>query len=190
MQCLECRHPTSHPGLVVAMEQRQHLALERQAEVCPECAGPFYSCLKEAGQGSRYWSQCVNCALCGARMPAMRLRFELRGMGLKHVALCSGCYNGVRRELMRPYPNVIAWVDKEWDTTDQAARRLPWPAGTVVRVLHHATRFRDRVGVVQSCRGLVQPYFGYEVSFDETRHHFFHERDLEPLMDKESRPAA
>lgn len=181
MLCLECNHPAVSPGLVIAMEQRQHVALERQAEVCQDCASKVYRMLNHAGHCSRYWSQCVNCALCGGKLPAIRLRFDLKHTGLRHIALCSKCYSQLRTEMLQAFPNLVSWVEKEWETTETSARRMPWARGTVVRVRPSAARYRDQVGVVESCRGLVQPWFGYDVRFDERHHHFFHERDLEPV---------
>ncbi len=143
MLCLECNHPAHPPGSTIAMEQRQHLALERHVEICLNCATNLYRMLNQAGHCSRYWNQCVNCALCGGELPAMRLRFEMRHTGSRQLALCSKCYGSLRSDLLQHFPNLVTWVEKEWETTEGYARKMPWPKGTVVRVRHSAARFRD-----------------------------------------------
>lgn len=179
MLCLECNHPVRRAALVVAMEQRDHIGFERHAEVCHDCAMRLHERVAEAITTSRHRFQSVDCAACGDKHPAIRLRFELGAKALHHVALCGHCYTRIRPDLLAKNPNLVRFVDTEWETHATGHARQPWPVGTHVSVKPHVVRFHGMTGIVQSFRGLVIPYFGYDVRFDATGHHFFHERDLD-----------
>jgi hypothetical protein len=180
MRCLECNGPVSAPGLLVAMEQREHFAMVRHAEVCTVCALRILPIFQKAGQNSMHWRQSVNCALCGHRYPIARLRFEIRDRAHLHIAICLECYEKIREHLLK-FSNFVGFFEKEWQTLkNKTSQRVPWAKGTMVRVRQSAGgKLAGQVGCVGDFRCLVQPWFGYNVRFNRGMQHFFHERDLE-----------
>lgn len=183
MRCLECERPLTLPGLQVAMEQKEHFALVRHAEICAVCALRALPVFQQAGSKSLYWRQSVNCALCGNKFPIARLRFEIPHHYSGHIALCETCYRKLRDDLMIKAPNTVGFIEKEWQTPHlaKAGTRLPLANGTQVRVKRTQPRYAGQYGSITGFRGLVQPWYGYTVRLSGGISHFFHERDLEIL---------
>ena len=184
MRCLECNIPLAAPSLVLAMEQREHFALQRHAEMCPRCALKLWEFLEKRNQNTPNWKQSINCAYCGHRLPVVRLRFEVGDRLHKHMAICETCYDVMRSELLGSTSNVVTFVEKEWQTPGHSGStgRIPLPNGTAVRVKNHIPKFGGTRGFVKSYRGLIQPWFGYDIQLEGGGHHFFHERDLDILV--------
>jgi hypothetical protein len=180
MRCLECSGPISAPGLVVAMEQREHFAMVRHAEVCNVCALAILPVFKTAMQKSLHWRQSVNCFLCNSKLPIARLRFDIRDRVHLHIAVCQQCYEKLREDLLK-FSNFVGFFEKEWQTLKtKNAQRLPWPEHSSVRVRESSGhKLAGQIGCTESFRCLVQPWFGYNVRFSHGVRHFFHERDLE-----------
>lgn len=186
MQCVECNRTMSIAGLSMAMEQRQHFALVRNAEACQACAAKTYALIERVQNGRHTpgFHGALQCTHCHHGAPIIRLRFSLRDHCHDHVALCEKCYGTLRDDLLRNVPNIVSFLEKEWQTgAAQSGKRLPVPVNTRVVVKKHVARFHDMAGRIIGFRGLVQPWYGYEVEFDAGGHHFFHERDLE-FVDK------
>jgi len=180
MQCVECSRPITVAGLVMAMEQRQHFALVRNAEACRDCATIAYRTVCQGRKCHQSLHGALECTLCGKGAPIMRLRFNVGDHFNDHVAICESCYAGMRDDLLRRVPNIVGFLEKEWQTgAAQSGKRLPVAVNTPVTVQKHVPRFHDMHGRILGFRGLVQPWYGYEVQFDAGGHHFFHERDLE-----------
>lgn len=165
------------------MEQREHFALVRHAEACDACSARILTVLQEAGQSSRYWRQSLNCGYCDSNLPIARLRFEnAEKAGSQHIAICEKCYEVLRPEMLRAAPNMVTFMEKEWLTIKFHSRtRIPWPKGTIVKVVAPGTRQHDKTGWVDTFRCLIQPWFGYTVRFEGGRIQFYHERDLERI---------
>lgn len=181
MRCLECNHTLTTASLLVAMEQREHFAMVRHAEICRLCAPKMLDLMEAAGAGSRFFRQSIDCAFCGSKLPITRLRFEIKDRPHRYIALCQECYRGMRMELVRAFPKFVTFIEKEWETVGTKGQaRMPWPVGSAVRVTAQG-RFRNREGVVERFRPLVVPWFGYDVRFPDGQHHFFHERDLDAI---------
>jgi hypothetical protein len=181
MRCLECNHSIAFPGLLVAMEQREHFAMVRHTEICQICAPRMLDLLETAGAGSRHFRQSIDCAYCGSKLPITRLRFEIKDRPHRYIALCEKCYRSMRDDLMRRFPNFVSFIEKEWETLGaKSQKRVPWGSGTTVKI-KAAGRFHDLQGTVERFRPLVVPWFGYDVRFPDGQRHFFHERDLEVL---------
>lgn len=182
MRCLECSGPVSAPGLLVAMEQREHFAMVRHAELCTVCAMAILPVFKHAAEKSRFWHQSVNCAMCNSKFPIARLRFEIRDRAHLHIAVCQPCYETLRDDLVR-FSNFVGFIEKEWQSTkSKSGHRMPWPAASMVRVRQSSGhKLSGQVGCIESFRCLVQPWFGYTVRFSGGLRHFFHERDLEQV---------
>lgn len=179
-RCFECNAPLAQSGLIVAMEQREHFAITRHTEGCNRCAQNLLEFLRKWGSSSRYWNQCVDCAFCGGKLPIVRLRFQIKDVASRHLAICEKCYNAMRDQLILDFPNFVMFVELEWKTRGMKNQaRTPWPNGTYVRVRPTATRYVGEVGKIAGFRCLVQPWFGYDVVFSNGKRHFFHERDLE-----------
>lgn len=182
MQCTECGHSLMAPSLLVAMEQRQHVALVRNAEACNHCAGKMYDVIDRHRPHLHAPHCSLECTMCCKNSPIMRLRFDVRDRCHAHIAVCEKCYSGMRDELLRVVPGIVGFIEKEWNTgAAKDGKRLPYAVGTRVRVKSHVPRWHGTTGRIASFRGLVQPWFGYDVRFDGSGHHFFHERDLEFL---------
>jgi len=181
MQCIECKHAISVPALQLAMEQRQHFALVRNGEVCAHCAMKAVKVLAHHHPISPALRHSMECTYCGIASPIMRWRFQMKTDYLDHIAMCEKCYGVVRDDLLRQVPGMVGWFELEWNTgVAQSGKRLPYAIGTNVRVKNHVPRFHGMQGHIMSFRGLVQPWYGYEIKFDNPPgHHFFHERDLE-----------
>lgn len=179
LRCVECNLPVTQPSLVVAMEQRQHFALTRHVEMCVNCASRTFRLLEQKAHESRHWMQSLNCVYCGNNLPITRLRFEIGERIHKHMAICEHCYHAMRQDLLDCAPGMASFIEKEWQTPgQQLTHRMPWPVGSSVRVKKSDKRFGGQYGIVRKFRGLVQPWFGYDVEFAHGVHHFFHERDL------------
>jgi hypothetical protein len=186
MRCLECQHPMVTAGLLVAMEQREHFALKRNAEVCTPCALKLIRVLEKSVQQNKHWHQCVDCAFCGSKLPIARLRFQIKDHAHQHIALCENCYQSIREHLVG-FPNFVGFIEKEWQAKAGAgAKRAPWPTGAAVKVVAHGNRFEGQLGLIEGFRGLVQPWYGYDVKLRNGIHHFFHERDLHLLNEEHS----
>src|ERR671913_432247 len=112
MQCVECSLSMIVPALVIAMEQREHFALQRNAEACADCSRKMYSPIERLIANSRFRHQSMQCAACG-NTPIMRLRFEIDRCHAQ-VALCEPCYGKVRDDLLRAVPNTVSFLEKEW----------------------------------------------------------------------------
>jgi hypothetical protein len=182
MRCLECERPVGVAGLLVAMEQKEHFALMRHAEVCQHCAVRLLDIFENFGT-KRNFRQSLDCAYCGSKMAIARFRFEIKDHAHRHIALCEPCYKQMREHL-RDYPSVVGFVELEWQTAGKAGgKRLPWPNGSVVQASKRAGRFAGQLGIVERFRPLVQPWFGYEVKLKSGVRHFFHERDLQLVTD-------
>jgi hypothetical protein len=184
MRCLECGHPIVTPGLLVAMEQREHFAMIRHAEVCQTCAPKLLDYLERRAADSRYWRQSIDCGYCGSKMPITRMRFEIKDKPHRYIAICERCYREMRDDLLGSNPQIVNFIEKEWETLGtKNQKRIPWAPGTIVRV-RAAGRFHHHTGYVASHRILQVPWYGYEVRFAEGQHHFFHERDLQVVDEK------
>ncbi len=179
MQCIECKHGMSVPALVLAMEQRQHFALVRNSEVCHDCAVKAVHIMQRhypAGPGLRH---SMECTFCSKASPIMRWRFQMKTDYHDHIAICEKCYATLRDDLLRYVPGIVGFFELEWNTgAAKSGKRLPFAIGTHVTVKSHVPRYHGMPGKIVSFRGLVQPWYGYEVQFDAGGHHFFHERDL------------
>ncbi|MGB9691996.1 MAG: hypothetical protein ACPL7D_07490 [Candidatus Sumerlaeaceae bacterium] len=182
-RCAECNAPLAVPGLVVAMEQREHFALTRHTQTCDACAAKLLKFINETAAGSRHYRQCVNCIYCGHNLPITRLRFQIKDQQHRHVAICEKCYEALRDELLRRFPNIVSFIELEWQTRGiQKAARMPWPIGTYVRVHPELkNRYAGQIGKIVQFRPLVKPWFGYDVAFVDGTRHFFHERDLQQI---------
>jgi hypothetical protein len=165
---------------MLAMEQSQHFALIRQAQTCQHCADKAIHVLEThfpPGPGIRHSMQCT---FCGKGNPIMRWRFQMKTSYHDHVAICKDCYATLRDGLLRQVPGIVGFLELEWNTgVAKAGKRLPYAMQTPVVIKKHVPRFHGMTGKIISFRGLVQPWYGYEVQFDAGGHHFFHERDLE-----------
>lgn len=182
MRCVECSVPIAVPALVVAMEQRDHFALQRHTELCSNCALKVWGILEREAAESRHWRQSINCAYCGGKLPITRLRFDIPDRVHKHMAICETCYNKMRDALLRHVSNVVSFIEKEWQTPGRAStHRTAWPIGAQVQVKPSDKRFGGQKGVIKRFRCLVQPWFGYDVLLETGVQHFFHERDLNLL---------
>jgi len=179
-RCAECNVPVSVPGLIVAMEQREHFALTRHTQTCDECAKKLLDFVEKTAAGSRFYFQCVNCIYCGSNLPITRWRFQIKNQKHRHVALCEKCYESLRDELIRRFPNIVNFIELEWHTRGMKNNvRTPWPIGSFVRVRpENRTRYAGQAGKIVGFRPLVLPWFGYDVVFEDGTRHFFHERDL------------
>jgi hypothetical protein len=175
-------------GLLVAMEQREHFAIVRHAEVCGTCALKIYTAIEKIGAASRYWNQSLNCGFCGNNFPILRLRFEVKDRVHKLIAVCEPCYLRHGRNLIVYGPNILAFIEKEWLTLKGINKRTPFPNGLAVKVMAHTPRYFGKTGCTISFRCLANPWFGYDVKFDDGSHHFFHERDLQPLASQSHQP--
>ena len=185
MRCLECQHTMVTAGLLVAMEQREHFALKRNAEVCTPCALKLIRVLEKGAGQNKHWRQCVDCAFCGSKLPIARLRFQIKDHAHQHIAICENCYHTMREHLVG-FPNFVAFIEKEWQTRGaHAAKRTPWQNGAAVKVVAHGNRFEGQIGLIEGFRCLVQPWFGYDVKLRNGLHHFFHERDLMLLVEEQ-----
>lgn len=182
-RCVECNLPVGVPGLVVAMEQREHFALTRHTQTCDDCAAKLLAFIDQTAANSRHYRQCVNCIYCGHNIPIARLRFQIKDQQHRHVAICEKCYESLRDELLRKFPNIVSFIELEWHTRGmKQAARVPWPNGTFVRVHPEVkNRYAGQTGKIVGFRPLVQPWFGYEVVFVDGKRHFFHERDLQQV---------
>jgi hypothetical protein len=184
MRCLECNHPIVTPGLLVAMEQREHFAMVRHAEVCQTCAPKLLVYLEHRAAESRYWRQSIDCGYCGSKLPITRMRFEIKDYPHRYIAICEGCYKAMRDDLLMTNPQIVHFIEKEWETLgSKTQKREPWPRGTIVRVRAQG-RFHQQNGYVDSHRLLQMPWYGYEVRFANGLHHFFHERDLQVVEER------
>ncbi len=179
MLCLECNHPIMATGMHVAMEQREHFAIVRHAEMCQKCAVQMFDMLDKAVRSSRFMHQSIDCVFCGHKLPITRLRFEIKDRPHRYMALCETCYREMRRDLMMKFPNFVTFIEKEWDTGHgKGGQRMPWPVGSTVLV-KSAGKYHAKTGVIDRFRPLVVPWYGYDVKFPTGEHHFFHERDLD-----------
>lgn len=180
MQCIECKHSISVPSMVLAMEQSQHFALIRHEQACSNCATKAVQILAKhypAGPGIRH---SMECTFCSKASPIMRWRFQMKTDYHDHVAICNQCYTTLRDDLLRYVPGIVGFLELEWNTGHaKSGKRLPYPLGTMVTVKKHVPRYHGMSGHIMSFRGLVQPWYGYEVKFEAGGHHFFHERDLD-----------
>ena len=186
MRCIECSRQIVSPSLVAAMEQSKHFALTRNCEACDYCAEKSYAVIERHRPHTRDHINTMECTYCNKGNPIMRLRYDIiKGTNTRtHVqfALCEPCYGTIRDEILRVSPELVGFLEKEWNTgVAQKGKRLPWPPMSPVIVKAHVCKFHDMKGRVLSFRGLVQPWYGYEVQFDSGGHHFFHERDLSLL---------
>ncbi|MGI8907295.1 MAG: hypothetical protein ACR2IE_12485 [Candidatus Sumerlaeaceae bacterium] len=109
-----------------------------------------------------------------------------------HIAICEKCYAGLRDDLLRFVSGIVGFFELEWNTgAAKSGKRLPYALSTPVKVKPHVPRYHGMTGKIVSFRGLVQPWYGYEVVFDAGGHHFFHERDLEfPPSPETGHPAS
>lgn len=184
MRCLVCEHPMSVPGLQVAMEQREHFASIRHVEFCYACASKMQVIFEARGADSHYWRQSLDCAFCG-KHPIARFRFEVKDHPHRHIPVCQECYKVLRDDLVNDFAALVGFIDQEWCATGQLGnKRLPWPNGTTVIVRRGGGKDVGHIGLVESFRGLVQPWFGYDVRFADGHHHFFHERVLDIYQPK------
>jgi hypothetical protein len=135
---------------------------------------------ERAASGSRFWRQCVDCVYCGHKLPIVRLRFQVKDHAHRHLAVCENCYDAMRDQLVRGFPNLVMFVEQEWQTRGMKSQsRVPHALGVTVRIRDHpGNRYSGMTGKVVAFRCLVQPWFGYEVGFPDGKRHFFHERDL------------
>ena len=180
MQCIDCKHSISVPSLVLAMEQSQHFALVRNAETCQNCATKAIHVLEKHYPPGPHIHHSMQCTFCGKGNPIMRWRFQMKTNYHDHVAICNTCYGTLRDDLLRHVPGIVGFLELEWNTgAAKAGKRLPYAVGTSVSVKAHVPRYHGMHGRIMSFRGLVQPWYGYEVQFDGSGHHFFHERDLD-----------
>jgi len=179
-RCIECRTPVAIPGVVIAMEQREHFALTRNTQMCDGCATRLLNFIDRTAAGSRHCHQCINCLYCGSNLPITRLHFQIKDQCHRHVAFCEKCYHMLHDDLMRQFPGIVEFIELEWRTRQlKALTPMPWPNGSFVRVRHDLhNHYAGQTGKVTGFRPLVQPWFGYDVVFVDGRHHFFHERDL------------
>lgn len=182
-RCVECNLPVGVPGLIIAMEQREHFALTRHTQTCDACAEKLLEFIDRTAAGSRFYRQCVNCVYCGSNLPITRLRFQIKDKQHRHVAICEKCYGVLRDDLLRQFPNIVGFIEQEWQTRGlKKQMRLPWPNGSFVRVRAESrSRFAGQIGKIVGFRPLVQPWFGYDVIFVDGKRQFFHERDLEQV---------
>jgi|GEM_PF-2425488 len=184
-RCIECNVPIGVPGLIVAMEQREHFALTRHTYQCDNCAIKLLSFIDRTASGSRHYHQCVNCIYCGSNLPIARFRFQIKDHPMRHVAVCEACYNLLREDLLRDFPSLVGFIEQEWHTRGLKKNvRMPWQIGSYVRVRGSAgaaKRFTGQVGKIVGFRALVQPWYGYTVVFPDGKQQFFHERDLEQV---------
>lgn len=181
MRCLECSQAMTNWSLLVAMEQREHFAMVRHAEVCASCALRMYPAFERLGVSSRYWHQTLDCAYCGNKMPIVRFRFEVKDRINKYFAMCDKCYIVIGKSVVPYAPNTITFIEKEWLTLQGKQKRMPWSNGTPVKIMAKTPRFFGKTGTTQSFRCLAHPWYGYDVSLPDGSHHFFHERDLQPV---------
>ncbi|MCX7626490.1 MAG: hypothetical protein N2Z21_09810 [Candidatus Sumerlaeaceae bacterium] len=182
-RCEECHLPVAVPGLIVAMEQREHFALTRHTQLCDECAKKLLDFIEKTAAGSRFYFQCVNCIYCGSNLPITRLRFQIKNQKHRHVAICEKCYEMLRDDLLRKFPKIVSFIELEWHTRGMKnSVRTPWPIGSFVRVRRESSsRYAGQTGKIVSFRPLQLPWFGYEVAFVDGNRHFYHERDLEQV---------
>ncbi len=181
-QCVECGE-RCFPGLVIAMEQREHFALTRHTFGCDKCAGQLLQFIDQTAAGSRHYRQCVNCIYCGSNLPITRLRFQIKDQHHRHVAICEECYKAIRDEMLKRFPAIVGFIELEWQTVkNQKVVRTPWPMGSFVRVRSDSpTKYAGQTGKIVGFRPLSLPWFGYDVVFVDGKRHFYHERDLERL---------
>lgn len=191
MKCVECSRQIISPALVAAMEQSNHFALTRNCEACDTCARRSYEVLKRHQPHRTGFINTMECNYCGKGSPIMRLRYDIT-VGLnsrthEQFALCEPCYGTVRDELLRASQELVGFLEKEWNTgMAKAGKRLPWPTSSRVMIKHHVGKFHDMTGRIVAFRGLVQPWFGYDIEFDAGGHHFFHERDLQLMENSDN----
>ncbi|MBX7245696.1 MAG: hypothetical protein K1X53_09355 [Candidatus Sumerlaeaceae bacterium] len=190
MRCLECHRTISIPSLVIAMEQREHFSLVRHTEVCAACTEKIYSIIHEHSKESRFLHQSMNCVLCNCNLPITRLRFDLKDRAHLHVSICEPCYRKMRDELLVAAPNMVSFIEKEWISRGMKSHtRTPWPINGTVKVRQNVARFGGHFGIIKNYRGLVQPWYGYDVRLDDGQRHFFHERDLDLTTMPNGEPA-